>query len=64
MSPIALSLREASEVSSKSRSKLYEAIKGGKLRAVKDGRRTLVMVRDLEAYLESLPALKTAQVAA
>ncbi len=33
----------------------YKAIKDGKLKAVKQGRRTLVLRQDLEAFLTSLP---------
>ena len=38
-----------------SRSSLYEALKRGQIEARKCGRRTLVSVESLDAYLASLP---------
>ena len=38
-----------------SRSRIYEALKSKALRAKKAGRRTLITLADLEAYLASLP---------
>lgn len=54
MEPIALTIPDAVKVSGLPRSSLYEAMKKG-LRARKSGRRTLIMVTDLEAYLANLP---------
>jgi excisionase family DNA binding protein len=42
------------------RSKIYEEIKGGRLRAIKNGRRTLIIVDDAEAWLHSQPAVPAA----
>lgn len=53
--PIAVTIPEAVKASGLSRSHLYEAMKRD-LPARKAGRRTLIMVADLEAYLASLPA--------
>lgn len=52
--PIALTVPEAVKASGMSRSGLYLALKNG-LPARKAGRRTLIMLADLEAYLASLP---------
>jgi hypothetical protein len=53
--PIAVTVPEAVRLSGLSRTALYEAMKQG-LPARKAGRRTLIMVADLDAYLASLPA--------
>ena len=39
-----------------SRVQLYRILKSGALRAVKHGRRTLILSDDLERYLATLPA--------
>lgn len=52
--PIAITIQEAVQASGLSRSGLYEALKS-ELPARKSGRRTLILVADLEAYLAGLP---------
>jgi excisionase family DNA binding protein len=57
-SPLAYSIAEACAAARAGRTSIYEAIRSGALRAVKRGRRTLVLADDLRRYLESLPALE------
>ncbi len=55
MEIIALTIPEAVAASGLSRSCIYKALKSD-LPARKAGRRTLIMVADLKAYLAGLPA--------
>ncbi len=52
---LAFSINEAVEVSGRSRTMVYEALKHGRLVARKDGRRTIILADDLRAWLEALP---------
>jgi len=54
-SPLAVTIHEAVRVSGLSRSELYRRLADGKLRAVKSGSRTLVLMDSLRAHLASLP---------
>lgn len=56
---IAVSIDEACELTSSGRTRLYEEINKGRLRAKKFGRRTLVLVSDLEKFLAGLPAARS-----
>jgi excisionase family DNA binding protein len=51
-------ISEACAVARTGRTSLYKAIQRGELRAVKRGRRTMVLSDDLHRYLHELPALE------
>jgi excisionase family DNA binding protein len=53
---IALTIAEVCATGRVGRTAVYDAIKAGKLRAIKRGRRTLVLPVDLRRWLEKMPA--------
>ncbi len=55
LDPLALPIADAVTFSGLSRSEVYRQLATGKLRAVKSGSRTLVLVESIRAYLASLP---------
>jgi excisionase family DNA binding protein len=56
---LAYSITEASKATDVGRTKLYQEIKEARLRTVKVGRRTLILVEDLRLWLDSLRATES-----
>jgi hypothetical protein len=51
------SIMSAVEATGIGRSKLYEAMAAGDLKARKSGRRTVIRAADLESFINGLPAM-------
>lgn len=58
MDQIAFTVVEACHAARCGRTSLYQAIRNGKLRAVKRGRRTLVLGDDLRRWVSGLPQIE------
>jgi excisionase family DNA binding protein len=57
MERLALSIAEASAAARIGRTRIYELIASGELKAVKIGRSTRIRASDLQSWLESLPVI-------
>jgi excisionase family DNA binding protein len=56
--PLIYTIAEACAAARSSRTALYAAIHAGALRAVKRGRRTMILAEDLRRYLQDLPEIE------
>ena len=59
-----LTVEQVLELSGMCRPKFYEEVRAGRLIARKCGRRTFILLRDFEAYLNALPPLQLDEGAA
>jgi excisionase family DNA binding protein len=57
MRSLLYNIPEACSISRTGRTALYEAIRSGALRAVKRGRRTLILDDDLRRWVDSFPSV-------
>ena len=55
MEKLAYSVSEVGKVGGGGRTKVYEAINDGSLKAKKRGKSTIILAHDLASYLENLP---------
>lgn len=53
---LGFTMEEAAATAAIGRTRVYAAVKDGKLKARKFGRRTVILREDLEAFLRALPA--------
>jgi hypothetical protein len=61
--PLAYPLPDFLKLAGIGRTKAYEEINAGRLKARKNGNRTIVLASDARAYLEALPELHAKQAA-
>jgi excisionase family DNA binding protein len=55
LTPLAVSIDQACEMIGVGRTSLYEAMKDGRLACRKVGNRTIILVADIEKFLDELP---------
>jgi excisionase family DNA binding protein len=61
--PIAMTIADVTRRTGIGRTSVFEAIRVGKLRAVKVGARTLIRAEDLTSFLDSLPDARAGKAA-
>ena len=54
---LAFTVEEAAAAGGPGRTKIFEAIKNGELKAHKAGRRTIILVDDYKNFLKALPVV-------
>lgn len=59
--PRRLTIRECCVWANVGRTHLYDLIRRGRIKARKDGRRTYILLEDVEAWLKSLPSYELAK---
>jgi Helix-turn-helix domain len=59
LSKLALTISQAVSLGGPCRSALYQDIKSGRLRAVKRGRSTRILMEDFKNYLASMPTVRS-----
>jgi hypothetical protein len=60
---LAYTLEEATQIGLPCRSRIYELAAVGKIRLVKDGKRSLVLAEEARRYIASLPTAKIGRAA-
>jgi excisionase family DNA binding protein len=58
MNQLALPITDAAKAAGVGRSKVFEEIRDGRLRAVKIGRSTRIRIEDLRSWLDSRPVIQ------
>lgn len=54
--PLAVSIADAAKLSGPGRSSVYNAINSGALKVRKAGRRTIIAMADLTAWIDAMPS--------
>lgn len=62
--PLAYTVNDFLKLAGIGRTRFYEAINSGQLKARKNGSKTLILAADARAYLDGLPQLQPKQTAA
>jgi excisionase family DNA binding protein len=56
--PLALTVAQAAQLGGPGRSAIYQDIRAGRLRAIKRGRSTRILMEDIKSYLASFPSFR------